>query len=530
MTRSSLARLAALRRPGLALALACAFAPALAQRVPVKAPSPARPAAPPLAGVITLSPKLLLQLVAQRSAEVNFSKEQVEVAAQLSAAEEGIYEPVAYATARRDGGPRQRTVEERIASISTSNQSILDEQVNAAEVGVRARLITGGDMSLGYRLRQRSNNIIATASPTDTEYDGAVTVTFKQPLLKGRGRDVTETDLKVARLERRIALLQYQQQLMKTGADALSVYWQLYRAIEVRQIRQQALDYAHQVEGDTLARIDAGKLASSNKIEARAAVLLREVEQLRAEQGVREAQARLATVLNVSDLGTGKFALQVAPNAGEFARLDFGTAEQRYQWALERWPALGIARLRYEQAGLRLAFARNQSLPSLDLVLSRSNTGLANDSHMARSLAEQGRYPGWSVGLNLEIPLMGNLRGSSQYRAQDARVHQAEIEIESIRNALANDVRSRWEQALGGQQEVIRMKSDVELRAELLRIEKVRYDSGLGQLSQLLQRESDLTESRQRLVESNTRLGLANEALLAADGSLLDHYDIYLKD
>jgi outer membrane protein TolC len=512
------------------LAVACACAPALAQRVAETAPAGKRPQTRPLEGIVTLSPKLLLQLVVQRSAEVSFSKEQIEVATQLTAAEESLYEPVAYATARRDGGPRQRTVEERIASISTSNQNILHEQVSQAETGVRTRLLTGGDLSVAYRLRQRSNNIIASAAKSDTEFDGAVTMTFKQPLLKGRGRDVIETDLKVARLERRIALLQYQQQLMKTGSDALGVYWQLYRAIEVQQIRQLALDYAHRVESDTTARIDAGKLASSNKIEARAAVLLREVEGLRAEQGVREAESRLATVLNVANISGTRFGLTVAANAADFTRLNVGSAEQRYEGALERWPALGIARLRYEQAGLRLAYAKNQSLPTLDLVFSRSNTGLAQDNRSARELAEKGRYPGWSVGLNLEIPLLGNGRAAAQYGAQSARVQQSEIEIESISNALANDVRSRWEQAVAGQQEVNRMKGDVELRAELLRIEQVRYDAGLGQLSQLLQRESDLTESRQRLVESNTRLGQANDALLAADGSLLDHYDIYLKD
>lgn len=521
--RSRLNHLSRLRHAGLILPLGLALAccPAAAQKAP---------AAAPLAGVVTLSPKLLLQLVVSRSAEVNFSKVQIEVASQLSAAEAALYEPIAYSTARKDGGPRQRTVEERIASISTSNQSILHEQVKTAEAGVRTRLPTGADLSLSYRLRQRSNNIIATASSTDTEYDGAVTVTFKQPLLKGGGRDVTETDLRVARAEQRIALLQYQQQLLKTGADALSVYWQLYRAIEVEQIRQQALDYAHLVEADTKARIDAGKLASSNSIEAKAAVLLREVEQIRAVQGVREAESRLETVLNISGLAERQLSLVVRGGEPELGAFELGTAEQRYQRALERWPALGIARLRYEQAGMRLAFAKNQSLPTLDLILNRSNTGLANDNRTARELAEQARYPGWSIGLNLEIPLEGNQKARSQYRAQGARTHQAEIEIESIRTALANDVRTHWEQAIGGRREVTRMHSDVALRAELLRIEKVRYDSGLGQLSQLLQRESELTDSRQRLVESNSRLGQANDALLSADGSLLEHYDITLKD
>ena len=518
--------------PPSAKTAAAAKAAAVAAKTAALAAAKAARATPgaPLSGVVTLSPKLLLQLVISRSAEVNYSRAQIEVAGQLSAAEAALYEVVAYSTLRRDGGPRQRTIEERIASVSTSSQTILYEQVKNAEAGVRTRLPSGADLSLSYKLRQRSNNIIASAATSDTEYDAALVVGFRQPLLKGRGRDVVETDLRVARGEHRIAMLQYEQQLLKSGTDALAVYWQLYRALEVQRIRDAALDYAHRVAADTGARIDAGKLASSNRIEAQAAVLLREVEQIRAVQGVREAESRLETLLNISGLAEHQLSLVVRPGTPDFSAVELGTAAQRYEQALTRWPALEIARMRREQAGVRLDFARNQSLPTLDLVLSRTNTGLSNDNHTARELTEQSRYPAWSIGLNLEIPLEGNQKARSQYRAQGARVHQAEIEIESIRTALANDVRMRWDQASGGAQEVTRMDTDVALRTELLRIEQVRYDAGLGQLSQLLQRETELTDSRQRLVESNARLGQANDALLSADGSLLAHYDITLKD
>ncbi|MES3026033.1 MAG: TolC family protein [Pseudomonadota bacterium] len=507
------------------LPLALAAAGACAQRLP-----PPEPPAIPAAGVVTLSPKMLLQLVVARSAEVNYSRAQIEVAGQLSEAEAALYEAVLYTSWRRDAGERQRTVEERVNSLATSKLSVLDERNQSIESGVRMRLPTGGDFSLSYRLRERRNNIIGSASKSDREFDGSVVVAFKQPLLKGSGRDIVETDLRVANLEHRIAVLQYRQQLLKTGSDALALYWQLYRALEVRRIRQKALDYAHRVEADTLARVDAGKLAASNKIEAKAAVLLREVELIRAGQGVREAEARLETVLAISGLANAKLVLTAAEPGPELLASGALDANGRYLRALQDWPALGIAKLRAEQAGIRLRYAESLSLPTLDLVLSQTNTGLANDNKLAREVTEQARYPGWSVGLNLEIPLEGNRKARAQYAAQDARVRQAGIEIDSIRTALGNEVRTRTEQAAGGREEVNLMGSDVALRVEMLRIEQVRYDSGMGQLSQLLQRENELTDSRQRLVESNARLGQANDALRYADGSLLQHYAITLRD
>jgi outer membrane protein TolC len=505
------------------LALLLAIGPAHAQL----APAPALPA------TVKLSPKLLLQLVVARSPEVRYSRAQIEVAGQLSEAEAGLYESVLFGSFRRDGSLRQRTVEERIGNLQTASQAVLDEQNKSAEGGVKMRVPTGGEVSLSYRLRERRNNIIgsggATAGGSDREYDGAMVISLRQPLLKGFGRDVAETDLRLANIEHRIALFQYQQQLLKTGNDALSLFWQLYRTSEVRAIRRQALDYARRVEADTAARVDAGKLARSNVTEAKAGVLLREVELMRAGQAVQESQSRLETMLAVSGLAQTNLELVTDINPAELAIAQGGSAEQRYRRALDTWPALGIARLRAEQAGIRLDYADNLRLPSLDLVLSQSGTGLSNDNKVARELTEQVKYPGWSIGLSFEIPIEGNRKARAQYNAQAARVHQAELEIASIRNALGNEVLLRWEQAAGGRDEVGLIQADVALRTEMLRIEQVRYESGISQLSQLLLRENELTEARQRLAESHARQGQANDALRFADGSLLQHYAITLE-
>jgi outer membrane protein TolC len=483
----------------------------------------------PIRGTLTLDPKLLVQLLVARSAEIEYSHLQIEVAQNMRRAEDALYEPVLFQSTRRESRERQRTVEERLASLATSRVNTLQEDVNSVELGVRSRFSTGAEASVSYRQTEKQNNIIASGGTYDTEYNGSLILSIKQPLWRGRGRSVVETDRKLAEAEEKISLLQYRQQLLKTCSDALTLYWQLYRALEVYRIRQLAVDNTKQILADTKARIDAGRVPASNMLEANAAALLREVELNRAEQGVREAEARIQTLLSISSLQDPGLRL-LAREDSTAMKMSPVSVQQRYQLALDTWPAYQIARLRNEQANLRLNFADNQRKPAVDLVMSRSNTGLASDRTEMRQLASTARYPEWYVGINVEMPLGGNQKAESQYRAQTTRVKQSQLEIDSVYNALANDIRIRQEQAEGALLEVQQVRRDVELREQIFNNERIRYDSGLGLLTLLLQREGELNEARQRLVESNTRLGQANVALMFSDGSLLQEYGITLKD
>lgn len=521
--------------PWLGAALAAAMvagAPvtALAQAAPAPAALTPQAARQALAGQVTLHPRLLVQLVAERSAEIEYGRLQVEVAKHLSDAEAALYEPVFYSSARHEERQRQRDVEERLQSFATSQIAVLDERIGSAEVGLRNRLPTGGEVSVAYRMQNKWNNIISNASNPDYhEYQGAMVVTLKQPLLRGAGRSNVETDKRVAEAESRISALQYQQQLLKTASDALALYWQLYRALEIQRIRQAALDNARRLMDDTRSRIEAGKAPQSAVIEVKASILVREVEALRADQGVREAQTRLATMLRVSELSGRGLRLIVNPDNIEVKR-DRLTARERYERALPGWPAFKIAQLHAEQAKLRLDFASNARKPAVDLVVSRTNNGLAESPGSARTIIDHRKYPEWFVGLNFEVPMLANQRASAQYLAQAERLSQARLEVDSIQDALANDIVSHVEQLQAAQEELKSMDQDIELRTELMRIEKVRFESGMGLMSQLLQREAELTESRQRRVESLARLGQANDALLQSDGSLLAAYGVTVKD
>jgi len=171
-----------------------------------------------------LNQQEFLQLLIQRSIEVQYSKIAADVSSHLMQSEAGLYEPNLFMNVRGEGRDRQRTADERIQNNTTASTAILDESGQSKELGIRGRLPWGTELSVSYKASEKSNNLIPqyNSAKFDTEFNTLLSVTIKQPLLRNSGRDVTETDLRVAELERDASLLQFRQQILKTSIEGLS--------------------------------------------------------------------------------------------------------------------------------------------------------------------------------------------------------------------------------------------------------------------------------------------------------------------
>lgn len=478
----------------------------------------------PRQGELRLTPKRLVRLTLALNAEVLHAARRMKVTEQMLHAEQALYTPTIYATYTYEDRERERTSQEIQSSIFSSQTEVLVEQVNRAEVGVRGLLPTGAEVSLGYRITKRENNLIDPSDPHASETQGALTFSIRQPLLRGRGPDVTETDLRVAKLERKISKLQYQRQLLKSLADSISVYWNLYRAHAVLEIRRDALENARRIMRDVQRRVAGGRMAGDSLLEARITVANREAEVARAEQLVHQAEARIKSLLGLSGAVYRELHFQPA-RPPITARISHASFAERYRRALEHWPSYRIAQLRLQQELVRLNYADNQRLPVLDLVAGYSSTSLDRSTSEAFEDVFQNDYPEWHVGLVFEMPLWGG-RAESEYHAQRLRVQQARLKVQNIRSKLSNDLRARWQQLGTALDQVRRLQKEVELRARLLASARKRFERGQLRLGQLIEREDELNRSRKRLVESAARLELARVALLLAESRLLERYDI----
>jgi len=486
----------------------------------------------PARGEYRLRPATLVPLVVMRNAEALAAELQANVAERLLASERALYDPVVFSQLRYDDILRPRTDDDPLRNPLFGGSGIenLDEQIYNFEAGVRQRLPYGGEGTVGYVARERDSSALQQGA----EYTGTLTVTLRQPLLKGRGRTATEADLRVVELERDIDVLRYRDRLLESSGEAVNAYWQLYRAVAALMIRERSLGTVEQLRTDISRRVESGFAPSTDMLEARIAVSSRKADVTRAEQNVDEVQARLRTLLNVA--GRDGRELAFVPEALPDLSRDLGAdIDQRYETALESWPQYRIARLRHEQERVRLAFAVNQRMPTLDLTMSYNLNSIGNDADEPDSqvwsvfnATQFSHKEGWFAGVEFELPI-GNRQARERVSAQEFRVRQAAVEAEAAANALRHEITTRWRQFYSAHEEVAQLQEDVALREQLLQAERSQYELGRARLSHVFDREEELNESRLRLVDSTTRLELSRLALFIADGSLLDVYGVALQ-
>ena len=485
----------------------------------------AQPAAVPLETLPTLraplTPRSLAQALTVRNLELAYGRDSVAIGASLAAAEAALYEPILFASAKRTSIERQRTTEEKSSNIFVQQDNQLDEDGRTIEAGVRQRLPLGGELSVSARQAQRSSNVLAkTAPPVTLEINSAFVLAFKQPLLRGAGVGITETDKRVSEIESLVAQWQYLQQLHKVLAEGLSLFWQAEVASQATRWREQLLTGTESLVQDARVRVEAGKLAPRANLELARVLLAREADLGRAVQTRDELKLRLLSSLDLE--ATELPGLQLD---GQSAPPNVATST--VDAALAQWSPYQVAMLRKRQGELRLAFASNQRRPAVDLVMSYTQSGLANASRRASlRIVKNGDYPEWFVGLNIELGAFGNRKAESQMVAQARRVEQSDTEISAIRQAFLNDRQAKLMARDQLLRETALTQQEVQTRQALLDDERQRFNAGLGLLGNLLQAEQDLLESRIRAADAQGRLETARLALLLADGTLLSAYGI----
>jgi outer membrane protein TolC len=475
-----------------------------------------------------MSQQEFLHLLVARSIEIQYSKLSADVAGFLKTGEGALYEPTTFLAVREEGRLRQRTSEEVTQNFNTRNTALLDENGRSTEFGVRGKLPTGADVSLSYKLSRKSNNLIpqTTQGRFDTEHNALLNLTLKQPLMRNAGRSVTETDRRVAELEHQISLQQLTQQTFKSCIDGLTVYWQLHRAQETVTLRQEALASTQALLSDGKNRVTAGRAPESTLLELQGALLNRQAELVRSQQALVDAQSKLSTAVHVPWNQT--LAIQTQPTFMSLnQQLPSSAAEDD---ALRLWPPYQIALLKQQQAQTRLQFAMNQTQPVVDLVLSYGGTGYNNQSQAARNFADKGTYPDWYFGVNIELPLKGNQKAEQQYLAQSTRLLQSETELLAIRNSFGNDLQVRFSDLNRTQQIIQSSQHDVTLRQTIFINERQRVDLGVGLLGALIQKQVDLTEAKQRLLENQIRFETAMATWQYAQGRLLADHHILVSD
>ena len=168
-------------------------------------------------------------------------------------------------------------------------------------VGTTKAFGWGGNLSLSYapsyRFSKGTLNGGAEVPFTTNPYDGAFSATYTQSLLKGFGRDTTESRLIVARKSAQAADLGFQKAIIDLVASTESLYWDVVYADRNLSNKQQALALAQKQLKENQIRVQVGTLAPIEVTSSEASVAQREQDIISAEAQFLNAKDALIRAL-----------------------------------------------------------------------------------------------------------------------------------------------------------------------------------------------------------------------------------------
>jgi outer membrane protein TolC len=292
----------------------------------------------------------------------------------------------------------------------------------------------------------------------------------------------------------------------------------LVAASALARLREQSVQVAQRVLTDNKARVEAGKMTEIEVLQAESGLAVRRAFATEAAQKIDAAMALLNAffgrpggidqpVILPSD------ELSPAPLAG-----DTGAALAD---AFKLHPLYLAQYEKNKQDDIRLAYAKNQRWPQVDLKASYGLNGLGSDFGTSWDSIHTTDFPSWYVGVELRVPLAGGKKGRSQARVAQLRKEQGLLELKAIEVELTSVVSSLIRRVTATQQKSQSFQEVVALNQRLLDTDLTRLDSGKSDSRKVLQTEQDLADARANELEARIEWQRAEVELLVQTGTYL---------
>lgn len=416
----------------------------------------------------------------------------------------------------------------------------LDQRIFKFDIGAKELLRSGTALSLSFEnQRQDTNTSIALLSP---EYLTAITLSAQQPLLKNRGRQVTEGPYLIARAGAAAKTADWKARVMDTVASTRYAFFTFLAATREASVRRTAVDLADRLMVETDARIDAGAAAPMDRLPAEAAAAARKEELIRAEAAAQAAADDLKTLLGLRSSGEWTERLVPAPLHGDASPPG---ADETFEEALRRRPEVAAQAERRKQAEIQEVVSRNRILPSLDLTVSGGLSGLAGspisnplfpvsstpfEGNYRDSLDQMvsGRYYNWFVGLKTELPWRFDREKAEWARARSALDQQRLLE-EGLALRIRSEVRKSRRDLESAMERIDAARVSVAAASKKLEAEEKKLDLGRSTTIEVLRFQQDLSEARLSEIRAQLDAYAAQTRLWRAVGLLLDKEGIAIR-
>ncbi|MDQ8195961.1 TolC family protein [Coraliomargarita sp. SDUM461004] len=402
---------------------------------------------------------------------------------------------------------------------------IFEEEVASLQMSIEDRYAYGTRVALTTSTNRIENTTNQTAINPSTftgpryfpEYQTTTQLQVVQPLLKNRGTRVNMAATDLARTEVLGAEFELRSEFEKVIAQILIAYAETEFGIANLRVKEDAVKLADGLIAENRRRVEEGMMSPIDVTQAEARRAEAQEEVVGARTFLAERRNRLLELTGADYV----FGAEVRIGSSAAGILEVPVAERLVlaREMLKTNPIYLAALTRAEAEGIRVAYAKNQLLPQLDLEATIGYNGLQDSFTSSYDDFGNRSTPDWSVGLVFSMPLdrsADRAQVSVAKRVQRQALltaKQTEIQLLVLLDNSVREVES-------AQERIGFVKESVRLAEEALVAEEKRLVSGLTTSYNVLNQQRDLSFARTRALAAEVELFRAVTQLYVVMGSL----------
>ena len=403
--------------------------------------------------------------------------------------------------------------------------------------------------STGAQIEAIVNNdpqvIYGTAGQLNPLSTPSTSITFTQPLLRGRG-SVNLRFLRIARTDQKISRLLFEQQVLETVYGVSRLYFDLVSLGENVVVQEESLRAATKQRQDDQDQVAQGTLAPIELTRAQALESSSRFA-LTQSQGLyktEEVVLRNQLLRTASPAFTAQFDEIVPTDVITVpTELEALNVPALVQQGLARRPDLAQAQLQIQTGQIQAEASRNEALPQLNVyanfqdrgsseqpyeVAGSQGTGQAN---VPENLSLGGLRVStiYQAGVQLTLPLRNRVAEADAAR-DSVQVRQVQARTEKLAQGVRQDVETAVVALQTADASYRAAVSSRDYQAALLDAERDRLSVGQSTDLAVLQDEAYLAQARSTEIAARSNYMKARIELDHALGDLLDKNHISLDD
>ena len=422
---------------------------------------------------------------------------------------------------------------ERVSSFEAEN---IDQELLSSSV--KQLLSTGGFLEVGASFKRSSNDSLINA--LDPEYQTGLGSRFTQPLMKGFGQEIVETNITISGLKSEIARTKVKSHALSLLASVERLYWQLAIARERKEVVLGNLELLKKNLDETMLRREAEVVSDLEVIQARQRVVAAESDLVDAEAAISAIEDQLKKLLVSLDweasLKLTDSLSSIEDLAPEFSKAMAAARKNRPEFAaLETEKEINSVKLRADNDSTR---------PSLNLfaevnLLGRAGTFQPNfinptplnelDESAADSLVDTFTFNNfdWSAGAMFTYTF-GNKRAHATAEVTRLQEQQRLLRESDLVDSIRLQLRRSLRDLKTAKAKVQSRTAAAELAQAEYEAENTRLQAGESTTFLTLEALQKLNAARLDLVAAKAQLANAIVDYKYVTGTTLSYHNIEL--